>query len=75
MENSQLFLLHEKERKEKRKKTCLCNIRNDGLCKAPNHFFCMKKKEQKKGKKPVQGKIRRCKGLMKTLIFLLQCPI
>ena len=31
-------------------------------------------KEKKKGKKPFQGKIRSCKGLIETPIFLFQCP-
>ena len=63
--NSQLFLVHEKEKKEKREETFSCVT-----------FEMMKVFGKiKKGKKPFQGKIRSCKGHMETPIFLLQSPI
>ena len=62
------------KKKGKEKNLCLCNIRNDGLWEAPNHFVCMKKNEKKKGKKPFQVKYEAARVLWKLSYSFYSVP-
>ena len=61
--NYQLFLLYEKERKEKMEKTFSCVTFKTMKTFGKLSIIFLHEKKKKKGKKPFQGKILSCKSL------------